>query len=274
MNNRYGQHGNILLSVMVISAVIMGIGATLYNNYVVSEADAVDKSLVDIRAYWAMKGHVNYMLGRVGYQGLCPANAADSTSYTQLGSCRDTSATSSGDSQPGDNETSNPPFTSRTLATPSRVASMQYLFDGDSTPGTSLNTIELHDITPHNIQSPGVRRWHYPVDLFTADPTSNYGDYSLDVESIVRDLQEPSDSDTNNDARMRVDLDVRASNGAPIAEDAPSRLERLTIGFCVQDLYQSSPGVYSPDTSRYCSAVTDQEGWNKIQFIQWNKPFP
>ncbi|MEO5369653.1 MAG: hypothetical protein H7833_06205 [Magnetococcus sp. DMHC-1] len=73
----HGQQGNILITVMVFLVVTMGISSALMTHFLVTEAGQVEESLAHVRAYWAMSGHVDYLLSRGANhaQGLGAATA-------------------------------------------------------------------------------------------------------------------------------------------------------------------------------------------------------
>jgi len=271
------QRGNVMLSVMVISAILMAIGATLYNSYIVGEADSVEKSLLEVRTYWAMMGHANYMIGRVGAQGVCPRATTDTINTTSVagGDC-----TNSADDDPTDNEKSAPPFGGRAHRYDSRVASMQYYLEGDSTKP------ELHDQGARSLSSPGARRWYYPQDMF--DDLANSGNnYHLDITSVVTDITSGTKTFPNGDGRMRLDLSVKAVGSVPVLLNLENRLPSLTVGFCVYDQYGindngtladlSDDVPLSRTASSKCGPnpsviTTPKEGRAFVQFIEWNKP--
>ena len=49
----------------------MLIAATIVNNLLVSEAEAVEESLAKTRVYWAARGHMDYALSRIRPIGVC-----------------------------------------------------------------------------------------------------------------------------------------------------------------------------------------------------------
>ncbi len=52
----------------------MLIAATIVNNLVVAEAEAIEESLAKSRIYWAARGHMDYALSRVREDGVCNFN--------------------------------------------------------------------------------------------------------------------------------------------------------------------------------------------------------
>lgn len=79
---RSRQDGNVLIAVMVAMVVLMTMGAGMVNYFVYGEADAVERSLAEYRAYWAMMGTVNYMLSRAEGQGVCYTSSGIDTKST------------------------------------------------------------------------------------------------------------------------------------------------------------------------------------------------
>lgn len=93
------QRGSVLITIMVVMMVTMLLASTLINHFAVQEARAIEQQLADIRAYWAMMGHVNYALSRASnnHNSLCGGvtcadDAARATAFnslfTELGSAR------------------------------------------------------------------------------------------------------------------------------------------------------------------------------------------
>jgi len=71
----HSQRGAILITIMVVMMVTMLMASTLINHFAVQEAGAIEQQLADIRANWAMMGHVNYALSRASQKDpdLCVA---------------------------------------------------------------------------------------------------------------------------------------------------------------------------------------------------------
>ena len=63
--------GNVLIAVTLIGTFIMLIAATIVNNLMVSEAEAIEESLAKSRVYWAARGHIDYVLSRIRNVGVC-----------------------------------------------------------------------------------------------------------------------------------------------------------------------------------------------------------
>lgn len=89
ITERSRQDGNVLIAVMVAMVVLMTMGAGMVNYFVYSEADAVERTLAEYRAYWAMMGTVNYMLSRAEGQGVCGTGGKDTGDVDSGNSNRD-----------------------------------------------------------------------------------------------------------------------------------------------------------------------------------------
>ena len=63
------QRGVVLLSVVVVMFATLLVATTLVTHYGVAEADAVEQSLAEVRAYWALRGQLDYVLSRARQQG-------------------------------------------------------------------------------------------------------------------------------------------------------------------------------------------------------------
>jgi len=262
------QRGNVLLSVMIISAVLMSIGATIYNHYIVSEAESVDKSLVDIRAYWAMMGGVHFALGRAAGAGLC--DPSQTLAYNAAHAC------ASNDNGAASSDV--PPFSRDEF---SRAGSLQYFLDVDAGRFDDAND---PDLSARDVNNPGLKIWRYPVDNFDGDMNVPY---SIGIRTSVNDLKDSGGSPTPTDGRLRIDLRVRRVGSAPVLSDLVDRTGTLTVGICVFDQNNyidptvTPPGVVptnaasvscaSPQISTTLGSIAD--GRSAIQFIQWNKSY-
>lgn len=69
--------GAVLITVMVVMAMVLLFGTSIANHLLTTEADAVEEELVKARVYWAMMGHLNYMLSRARGEGLCGSDLSD-----------------------------------------------------------------------------------------------------------------------------------------------------------------------------------------------------
>ena len=58
------QRGSIMLAVFFLMILLALLASSLVNHFVTNEADAIAKSLVRVRAYWAMAGHANFVASR------------------------------------------------------------------------------------------------------------------------------------------------------------------------------------------------------------------
>jgi hypothetical protein len=266
------QRGNIMLAVMVVSAILMAIGATLYNSYIVSESEAVEKSLADIRAYWAMVGTVNYTLGRVGGQGL-PCSSIANLSGNGLTFCLQDASTA---------EPTNPPFIGRAMT--DRVGAIQYYLDGNGSQD-QFNDDDDPTGNQRDISNPGIKMWRYPVDNFDGVNVP----YQIGVQTIIRDLFPSLNSEYPYDGRIRIDLSLvdistKTTILAPDIKNMPTSFPRMTVGACVVDQSTTStpPNTLTPpynssgnpsySLSTSCGSGAT-EGSNKIMFIRWNMPF-
>lgn len=257
------QRGAILISVMVFMALLLLFTGGFVNHVLSSEARAVEELLADTRAYWAMNGHVNYMLSRASQQGLCRAGGKDGTQALNA---------ATGCSGEDDSTGSYPTHGSRTVSR--RVGAMQDYLDG---------TDEIQ--SGGDIDNPGTLVWYFPqnatpdenTDLSPSTIPANTGNaYQLAVRGVVG---ERLTSDTANDGQMRIDLEVTAVGDAPAVRDLGHRVGRLTVGFCVVDVEdttgsQNYATVNSPATCGSGTAANGaDEGLSKIQFILRNFPF-
>lgn len=259
---RERQRGAILISVMVFMALLLLFTGGFVNHVLSSEAQAVEELLADTRAYWAMNGHVNYMLSRASQQGLCHS--------TGKGTDQTTNA-ATGCSGENDGTGAYPTYSGRTRDR--RVGSMQDYLDGN-------NEIQ----SGGDIDEPGTLVWYFPQN-FTPDentdlspstlPENTGNPYRFAIRGVV---SERLTSDTANDGQMRIDLEVTDVGEAVVVRDLDHRVGRLTMGFCVMDIESdgASPPAYSAvSTLANCgggTAATD-EGKSQIQFILRNFPF-
>jgi len=255
---RSKQTGNVMLSVMVISAILMGIGATLYNNYIVSEADAVEKSLVDARVYWAMIGNNNLLLGRVSGRGI-PCNSSGSTAT--LGDLTQNSTAAMGSLYAC--ATGSTRATATAEDNTERVGALQYYYDGD---------VQFHDgdgASARGISSPGTKTWKYPVETFGGDS----GEYKFAIQSVVRqriDPANPAAQYSQDGYKFRGDYIVYSMGSIPVLSDLVDRFPRLAVGFCVVDQRGTDPTL-----GQTCgSPPAMSEGYNRIEFLQWNMAIP
>lgn len=73
MARRRRQRGVAMITIMVVMVITMLIASTLVNHLAVQEAHAIEQHLAEVRAHWAMVGHVNYVLSRARYRHHLPA---------------------------------------------------------------------------------------------------------------------------------------------------------------------------------------------------------
>ena len=272
------QRGAVLLTVMIIMAVIMLMAATLIDYFLASEASEVEASLVDVRTYWAMMGHVNYMLSRVGGQGLCGItdNVADMANNNATYYCGGNTP-STDDYAANDDPNQVFPFSRGSSPTAYPAGSLQSYLDGDATLSVPRVEIQNRDYqggtTTPSFAYPGSRRWVYPQQLNQSSDDIN--PYYLTIQALVRD------HGVNNDLDLRIDMSIIDSGSMPSLFDLKDRSDRLTVGFCVVDSSLTNPGdSYNPTANPYISrgcnvsGGTSQEGITKIQFLMRNAPIP
>ncbi|KAA0571166.1 hypothetical protein [Azospirillum sp. Sh1] len=239
-------------------ALLMLFATTLINHLLVSEAEEVESLLAETRVYWAMNGHLNYMLSRASAQGLCANGEKKSTlALNQADAC----------TAENDGTGSYPSYSGRNKY--SRVGSLQDYLDGSG---------ELQQ--SGTIDNPGSLVWYYPQNanatnigttaLNDTNVTNDANKYHFSIRGVVSDLEIPNGSNTN-DGQLRVDFevtDVTDSTTLPVLRNIADRVGRLTVGFCVLDQTGGSP----PPAATSC-ATTKDEGSSLIQFIQRNFPF-
>lgn len=258
---RERQRGVVLISVMVFMALLLLFTGGFVNHVLSSEARAVEELLADTRAYWAMNGHVNYMLSRASQQGVCHG--------TDKGTDQATNAASG---CAGDNNGTGayPSFSGREEHY--RIGSMQDYLDGN-------NEIQ----SGGDINDPGTLVWYYPQN-FTPDNTTdlspstipaNTGNpYRFAIRGVVSEQPTPNGLN-ESDGQMRLDLEVTDIGEAPSVRDLGHRFGRLTIGFCVVDLWNDNGDLKSVNNPSTCHVgnTGSIEGYSKIQFILRNFRF-
>lgn len=264
------QRGAVLITVMVFMAFIMLFGSVFINHVLTGENDEVERLLADTRAYWAMNGHLNYMLSRAAYQGLC-ADALKQTTQALNAASPCTAAASDDGATPGVYPTNYPARTSNT-----RVGALQDYLDG-------TNEIQVNG----SINAPGRMYWYYPQNATDAgeqfSPTSPKAanaakPYQFAVRAVV-DERRNSAGATPFDGQIRVDFEVlsaadgAAVGSAPAVRDLGHRVGRLTVGLCVVDAENTGTVVRTADTAN-CPSSLVVDGAAVIQFIQRNYPLP
>lgn len=75
------ESGNATVLVTIIGALAMLVSFSLFDS-IVTEKSSVEDNLVDIRAYWAAIGQVNYALSRTLLSGGCAAHCGNSNADT------------------------------------------------------------------------------------------------------------------------------------------------------------------------------------------------
>jgi hypothetical protein len=239
------QRGSALIAVMVVMALLMILASSLVNHFSVAESEAVEQTLADSRVFWAEMGHVNYMLSRARFGGLC-------TSTEKLGTSSLNAASACLPSN-GDDDGNNgayPSFSGRLAKT--RVGSMQdYL--GNTTAGAGAGELQR----PESSSVPGSRRWFYPR------PTDTGAQSYFNIQGFVSGRK--SDDNTRlNSGLMQVDLEVVETGTVPVFQGTPDRTGRLRVGFCVTDQADSTISL----NIGQCPVSVDMEGASIIQFIQ------
>ncbi len=275
------QRGSVLVTVMVFMALLLLFAGTFVRHVLVSEEEEVDRLLADTRVYWAMMGHMNYMLSRAGYGGVCGSSGKDTSNSPN------NTNHSSGCSASADYGDTTVTIDTATLASNSRttnniVGSLQEYLDSEN-----ISKIEIQ--TNGSLSDPGFLRWYYPQNLTTPiqslmsvnDNAANR--YWFEIRAVVNDRPKPNP--VALDGQIRLDLEVGRANstghvgGAGALRDLRDRIGRLTIGLCVVDTEKSgSPaatmavnGTYSCTQDGGAATV---DGAAAIQFIQRNFPFP
>ncbi|MCP5142036.1 MAG: hypothetical protein H6980_06775 [Gammaproteobacteria bacterium] len=75
------QRGVVLVSIMAVMFVTLLIASSLINHFLVNESVAIERNLIEVRAYWAQIGQFDYLLSRVmeAGKGVKPGELADLT---------------------------------------------------------------------------------------------------------------------------------------------------------------------------------------------------
>lgn len=255
---RERQQGSVIIAVMVFMALLMLFATTLINHLLVSEADDVESLLAETRVYWAMNGHLNYMLSRAAAQGLCAGGVKKDPPGDNTTAPCGIENSGSGSYESG--------FSERNRD--NRIGSLQDYLDGanEIQSGGSLN-------------DPGFLTWYYPQNHNTgaidaANPLNDANPYWFKIRGVVS-KRVYADNSSENDGQVRLDLEATGSPNIPVLRHIGSRFGRLTFGFCVVDGSTSSSStppnqVTSPFTN--CQTGVPQ-GTSRIQFIQRNLPF-
>ncbi len=255
---RERQQGSVLVAVMVFMALLMLFATTLINHLMVTEADDVESLLAETRVYWAMNGHLNYMLSRAAAQGLCAGGVKKDT-------LNDNTTVLCGIEDSGSGSYENG-FSSRNRN--NRIGSLQDYLDGAS---------EIQ--SGGSLDDPGFLTWYYPQNHNTgtidaANPLNDANPYWFKIRGVVS-KRAKADNNSEEDGQVRLDLEATGSTDIPVLRHIGSRFSRLTFGICVVDgsTTAGSPPVYnvsSPFTN--CQSGVPQ-GTSRIQFIQRNLPF-
>ncbi|MEI6985768.1 MAG: hypothetical protein WCK65_06535 [Rhodospirillaceae bacterium] len=256
------QEGAVLPFVMVMMMVLMMIGTGVFEYIVLTEVKAVDASLADVRAYWAMMGHFNYMAVRASQGGLCSGTGkytvADPLIPNTMGA---NAATLCGTDFSVDAAAIPRPA----LTTASIGGSLQDYLD---------NANELHWEAPvGTIINPGRHRWFYPLRTDTAATTNFWFDVWASVRP--RDANSLVLNGNNNDQFFIMDIELNRNSAAlsalPAIGGILQRWQRLMIGFCAVDSAQVIPAtnpVTYANTGCGAAGVANLEGQVRIQFMQ------
>lgn len=239
------QRGSVLVPVMVFMALLMLFGGTLVNHVLTAEAVEVEALLAETRAYWAMNGHLNYMLSRAAGQGLCAGTKLTTQAANAALGC------AGGDSDG---------------TTGSRAGSLQDYLDAEiQTAG-----------------SPAGLSWYYPQNataagaaITAANALNDANPYRFAVRGAVSKWIKP-DGTTAAGGQLRLDLDVVSVGTVSALRTLADRVGRLTVGFCVADMQSDGGTGYapvSPTGSCFTGAAITDEGRSRVQFVQRNHPF-
>lgn len=245
------QRGNAIVATTMLIAVVMALAAGLVNLFLVSEAEQVEDSLTQTRVYWAMYGHLRYMLSRAAADGVCDNTTKEATLAANAGSrCFKID---------GDSETGYPTINGRLNS--SWAGSLQDYLDAHVTPQTSLQNGDLY--------TPGVQVWAYPQTLMTAADANN--PLSFSVRGVVQPRRKEILDQVIDNGELRFDAEVTAVGTAPAVRDLGNRFGRLTVGFCITD--QESLVSPTNPTTNGCLGPLATEGQSRIQFIERELPF-
>ncbi|WP_434620431.1 hypothetical protein [Azospirillum sp. B2RO_4] len=244
-------------------ALLMLFATTLINHLLVSEAEEVESMLAETRVYWAMNGHLNYMLSRAAAQGLCANGAkAGTLALNQAAECKSNPTTDT------DGTGSHPSFSSR--STGSIVGALQDYLDGAD---------ELRQ--SGTIDNPGSLTWYFPQNANATNDgttalngnnlTNTANQYQFSIRGVV-DERMLSTNVAAADGQVRLDLDITEVGNVPVLRNIADRVGRLTVGFCVVDQYDDGGTLKASPSTANC-ATGQAEGTSRIQFIQRNFPF-
>lgn len=284
------QRGAVLLTVMVIMAVVMLMAGTLTNYFLTSEARDVETSLSNVRIYWAMMGHVSYMLSRAGGTGVCGQAGSSSTTAYSSSTTAYSCLLGKDDDATANTQSVNPP-TGRATVTPWSLAGTMQSY-AEELANMDVTGTSQASFAWSAINAPQTRRWVYPQQ--TNYSTIGASDkYYITLKAVVRDHGLNATQTATTDQRLRVDLSVirpnTTDNVAGDIYDLADRSDRLTVGFCVVDSINNGDGTYNykgcSNRKDYPSAtyvqtgykingvVTDPFGITGIQYIMWNAPY-
>lgn len=227
------QHGSALIAVMVAMMLLMLLGSTLVNHFAVTEAQAVEDNLAEIRSYWAMMGHMNYMLSRASARGLCNATDYQVDSDPNALITNANAYCDGNDFFASSGDTIDLIRSGLGLSTTSRsrVGAMQRYLAGTN----ELQSGSVEDLTN------SFMRWRYPTGTNPSLPISQADSNYIDIRGFVRprdatNLQPTGNQNINSDLLMSLDLEVVSTDtNIPPLRNLGERVRRLTIGFCATD---------------------------------------
>jgi hypothetical protein len=85
--DRGNEQGAVLLIVTFVGFMAILLAAGLVQHFAFREARAIDASLAKVRAYWAMQGHVDFLLSRSRHQETEVCTGGDRTNNGDDGDC-------------------------------------------------------------------------------------------------------------------------------------------------------------------------------------------
>ena len=256
LRNASREEGSALVATTIVIAAAMALAAVLVTSYLTSEAEQVEDSLTQARAYWAMAGHLQYLRSRTENGGLCGASGKDTYANNKSGTC------ALGDDDGSVSTSVVAPFVSVSGRTSdSRAGSLQEYLDPEA--GKSVSGIQNGSVL-----NPGFRVWYYPQQMFSGADGFNPLNFS------VRGFVNPHKPNEGK-GQMRLDLDISANGSAPAVRNLATRFGRLTFGFCVVDQNGVAADLVTPKTDNLtsnCRYSVGVEGQSRIQFIKRDHP--
>lgn len=271
------QAGGVLPIIMVMMAILMAFASGIIDYFESREVLEVERSLAELRAYWAAIGELNYVRSRALADGLCPLLPGDPDPYKGC-SKKDWDATS----------TNSAILNRAELSINSRAGALQKYIDMNSGVITELGTVGGTGCSASGCQQPGVRLWSYPIPKEVRDYAQsssevsawngNLAKYDFGYQFYVWARIRARDTDiwaavapSASKGAMLADFQVSkhrsgeaASNHPEALLDIHSRFRRLVIGFYVNDNNDSTAVFIFPASPPTWIGVS---GESKIQFI-------